>query len=304
MIGYILPFLFLSSGLIANKFILREWSPGLLVGFRMLLSGLILGGYALYKEKRDFLNRFKARWLSLALLASFAAFIPALLKAYALKNTLSSKVALIGSLDPFLTALYAYFLWHEKLTRNKLIGIVIGFTGSIILIISHSATDVHELFGPLSLAELAAFGSVCISRLGWIKIQQLLKANIFNVKEINSICMTFAGTYSLVSTAIFMPQAFSASWSTNNIALLIYTIIGGNVIGYTLYSHLLKKHSATFVSLAGFSMPLFVYLLGWFFLGERLYPSFIFSAFITFVGLLIFYQDEIKREVKKEKKNL
>ena len=116
--------------------------------------------------------------------------------------------------------------------------------------------------------------------------------------------MTFAGIYSLVSTAWFMPQAFSAPWNIGNMALLAYTIIGGNLIGYTLYSHLLKKHSATFVSLAGFSMPLFVYLLGWFFLGERLYPSFLLAALITFIGLLIFYQDEIKKEVKKEKKHL
>ena len=99
------------------------------------------------------------------------------------KTPSPSKVALIGSLDPFLTAIYAYFLWHEKLTRKKLIGILIGFTGSLVLIISHSAADMHELWGPLSLAELAAFGSVCISRFGWIKIQQLLKAHIFNVKK-------------------------------------------------------------------------------------------------------------------------
>ncbi|HBR70822.1 TPA: hypothetical protein DIC20_00710 [Candidatus Dependentiae bacterium] len=302
MFDYISPFLFLSSGVIVNKLILKVWSPGLLVGIRMLLSGLILGSIALYKGRKNFWDRFRKRWFYLAFLASFAAFIPGLLKAYALKHTYASKVALIGSLDPFITALYAYLLWHEKLTRNKWIGILVGFIGIILLIISHSASDMHEIFGPISLAELAAFGAACVSRFGWIKIQQLLQAHIFNVKEINSICMTFAGIYSLISTAWIMPQAFSAPWSLNIIMYLLYTIIGGNLIGYTLYSHLLKKHSATFVSLAGFSMPLFVYFFGWLILGERLYPSFILSALVTFVGLLIFYRDEIKKAVAKEKK--
>jgi len=82
--------------------------------------------------------------------------------------------------------------------------------------------------------------------------------------------MTFAGIYSLASTACIMPRAFSAPWALSTTAYLIYTVIGGNLIGFTLYSHLLKKHSATFVSLAGFSMPLFVYFFGWLILGEQL----------------------------------
>ena len=59
MIEYIFPFLFLSSGLIANKFILREWSPGLLVGMRMILSGIILGSFALYQKWKKFLEPFQ-----------------------------------------------------------------------------------------------------------------------------------------------------------------------------------------------------------------------------------------------------
>ena len=301
MFDYISPFFFLATGVIANKLILAVWNPGFLVGVRMLLSGSILLIIALYKGRKNFLDRFKKQWLYLAFLASFAAFIPAILKAYALQNTYASKVILIGSLDPFITALYAYFLWHEKLTRKKWLGIMIGFLGSIILIVSHSAADIHEFLGPISLAELAALVSICVSRYGWIKIQQILQSHIFNVKEINGICMFYAGIYSLASTAWVTPLALHAPWQTSTIMYLLYTIIGGNLIGYTLYSHLLKKHSATFVALAGFSMPLFVYFFGWLILGEKLYASFILSAVITFIGLLIFYQDEIKQAVHKTK---
>jgi len=300
MFDYIAPFLFLSSGVIANKLILQVWSPGLLVGIRMLLSGILLGSIALYKGKKNFITRLKEKWMYLAVISLIAAFLPALLKAYALKHTCASKVALIGSLDPFLTAIYAYLLWHEKLTKKKWIGILLGFAGSTTLIISHSTSEAQSIFGAISLAEAAAFGSICISRFGWIKIQQLLKANIFNVKEINSITMFFAGIYSLASTTLIMPQAFYAPWSWKIIGYLLYTIFVGNLLGYTLYSHLLKKHSATFVSLAGFSMPIFIYFFGWLILGEPLYPSFILSALITFIGLLIFYQDEIKQAVAKK----
>lgn len=298
MIDYIIPFFFLASGVTANKIILETWDPWFLVGIRMIIAGSILLAIALYKKRSNFLDRFKKHLPYLLLLALFATFVPALLKAFALKHTYSSKVALIGSLDPFLTALYSYFLFHEKLSLKKWIGILLGFIGTTVIIISHSAADIHELFGPVSLAELAALGSVSISRYGWIKVQQLLKSGLFNVKELNGTTMFFAGIYALLFTLIYTPTAFFTSWTLPSSTLLIYTIIGGNLIGYTLYSHLLRKHSATFVALAGFSMPLFVYLFGWFFIGEKLYPSFIWSALITFIGLIIFYQEEINQALK------
>jgi drug/metabolite transporter (DMT)-like permease len=302
MITYIAPFFFLATGVIANKLILKTWNPGLLVGIRMLVSGMALLSVAFYQKKLDLAQRFKKQFFYLLILAAFATFFPAILKAYALKHTYSSKVALIGSLDPFLTALYAYILWHERLNTKKWLGIILGFSGSIILVLSQSAHASQELFGSLSLAELAAFGSVCISRYGWIKVQQLLKLGSFNVKEINGFCMFFSGIYSLTSTLILTPAAFSAGINYTIGALLLYTIVGGNVIGYSLYSYLLKHHSATFVSLAGFSMPIFVYLLGWLVAGEQLYPSFIIAGLVTFIGLIIFYQEEIKNAMTQPKK--
>ena len=299
MIDYIAPFFFLATGVTANKLILKTWNPGLLVGIRMIISGIALLSVALYKQGFNFLHRFGKQWYYLLFLAALATFLPAILKAYALKNTLSSKVALIGSLDPFLTAIYMYFLFHEQLNTKKWLGILLGFTGSIVLILTHNSANTYELFGRFSLAEFAALGSVCISRYGWIKVQQLLKAGTFNVKEINGICMFFAGIYSLTSTLIFTPAAFAASTDLKTLAILGYTIVGGNIIGYSLYSKLLKHHSATFVALAGFTMPIFIYILGWLVAGEPLYPSFILASAITFTGLLIFYQAEIKEALKK-----
>lgn len=296
MIDYIVPFFFLATGFIANKLILAYMSPGLLVGLRMLIAGAILISVALWYGRWTFLSKVQQRWLQLLILSSFAAFIPALLKAYALKHTYSSKVALIGSLDPFLTALYAYILWREPLTLKKWLGILLAVTGTCVLIISHSAENAATILGPISWGELAALGAAAISRYGWIKIQQLLKANIFNVQEINGITMLCAGIYSLASTAIFMPAAFTINWTWGMGLLLAYTVLGGNIVGYQLYSYMLKKHSATFVSLAGFSMPIFVYLLGWLVVGETLYPSFILASLITFGGMLVFYQDELQTQ--------
>jgi drug/metabolite transporter (DMT)-like permease len=47
-------------------------------------------------------------------------------------------------------------------------------------------------------------------------------------------------------------------------------------------------------------MPIFIYVLGWLVVGEPLYPSFIVASAITFTGLLIFYQAEIKEALRKQ----
>ena len=191
MIDYVIPFFFLATGVIANKFILGTWSPLVLVGVRMLPAGICLLAVAFYKQRSALWQRVKQQWPYLLLLASFATFFPAILKAYALKHTLSSRVALIGSLDPFLTALYSYILWHERLNNKKWLGILLGFIGTLVLVVIRTKNGAQELFGLAGLAELAAFGSVCISSYGWIKVQQQLKSGAFNVKEINGLCMFF-----------------------------------------------------------------------------------------------------------------
>lgn len=306
MIDYIIPFFFLASGTVANRLILNFWSPSLLVGIRMLISGISLLSVALYLQGFDFIKRFAKQWYYLLFLAALATLVPAFLKAYAYKHTLSSKVALINSLDPFFTAFYMYLIFGEKLSTKKWLGIAIAFSASIFFALATNKGSTHELLGGLSLAELAAFGTVCFSRIGWIKVQELLKSGAFNVKEINGICMFFAGVYSLILTGIFAPHDFviAADWSSpafwKTLGFLLYTIVAGNIIGYSLYSRLLKHHSATFVSLAGFTTPVFIYLLSWLVMGEPLYPSFIIASAITFVGVLIFYHAEIKEALKSK----
>lgn len=297
MIDYILPFFFLASGITANKILLKTMSPGLLVGTRMFLAGIILLAVAFFHHGFTFWDKIKKHAWYLLFLAAFATFIPAILKAYALKHTLSSKVALIGSLDPFLTALYAYILFSEKLTLKKWIGIALGFVGSVLIVVIQNDAGC-QIIGPLSCAELAALCSVMISRYGWIRVQQLLKAHVFTVKEINGLCMFIASIYSLVSTFFLAPETMRYSFDLGTLALLAYTIVGGNIIGYGLYSYALKHHSATFVALTGFSLPVFVYLFGWLFIGEQLYPSFLIAGAITFAGMLIFYQDDLAKAKK------
>jgi drug/metabolite transporter (DMT)-like permease len=75
--------------------------------------------------------------------------------------------------------------------------------------------------------------------------------------------------------------------------LFAYTVIVGNIIALTLYAHILKKYSVTFVALAGLTIPLFVQLYAPIALGEPISLVFFAALGITFLGMYVFYRDEV-----------
>jgi drug/metabolite transporter (DMT)-like permease len=291
----------LASGITANKIILSYVPAAFFVGLRMFLAGFVLLVGICFRQKGMQLSRLKKDWLELLLLSSIITFIPSLLKAYALQSMPLQKATLLASFDPFVTALYAYSLFGERLSLKKIIGMCVGFFGVLLCLFSTSSFMGASLlhFATISWPELSAIMAVFINRYGWIRVAAIIKSNRYDTYEINSIMMLFGGilaflssfylgTFSL-SSLLKMPEGL---W-----ALLAYTVLIGNVLAYTLWSKLFKKYSVSFMSLIGFSIPIFSSLYGALFLGERLVFNFVIAAAVIFAGLLIFYQEESKNNL-------
>jgi len=288
-----------ASAIVANRFILQSLPVFFFVGIRMLCGGLILLTLSLGSKSGHSLKfaNFKKNWPFLIGAILFTTFIPTLLKAYGLKYLFASKSAFIGSLDPFVTAIYAYFLLSERLNCRKIIGIITAFFGAVFLCFSTSQVEQSlHAFLIFSLPELAALGHVALSRLGWTLIQILLKKGHYKSIEINAITMFISGILGLIISYGYENLSCIVIKSPIKIAaLFVYTVLIGNVIGYSMYGNMLKKHSANFVSLCGFMIPILVSLIAWIFLGEGFSINLVISAVIIFAGVFIFYKDEIKK---------
>ncbi len=182
----------------------------------------------------------------------------------------------------------------------------------ILIFGSSSLEDRTKLFSVFSFPEFAAVWAIVLSRFGWIQAQQLLKKNIFNPIQLNSVIMLLGGLISF-ATALVRDQMTVVPLNPHALPLfsyfpftllsptglltffLVYTTVIGNVFGYTLYAHGLKRYSAMFISLASFSIPLLVSFFGWLFLNEPLSVEFVLACVVTFVGLIVFYMDEARR---------
>lgn len=326
MFDVFLGFAFLASATMANKYALYNLTPTFMVAIRMLGAGLILFFYYRKKTHRLSFAYYKKDLLALVGISLLTLFIPSVCKAYALKHMLASKASFFGSLDPFVTAIYAYLFFKETLSFKKIIGILLGFTGMIVILVSRAPSSEQALkaFSVFSYPEIAALIAMAVGRLGWLFVQKLIRNERYTGAELNGLLMTLSGIIALVIPFIGVLLSFvlnmvapsvashvslytwadaltifnvntdtavSISWM---IVLIIYTVIVGNVIGYTMYANFLKHHSITFISLAGFSVPMYTYLFDAL-LGNPISPSFLLAAAITFTGLMIFYQDEINR---------
>ncbi|MFA6066508.1 MAG: DMT family transporter [Candidatus Babeliaceae bacterium] len=297
MIEIFIGFALLASGITANKLLLATISPTFFVALRMTCAGLFLVVYHFRTSPRLRPGHMKIDILEVAICALYTTFIPSILKAYALKYLISSKAAFLGSLDPVITALYAYFLLGETLTRNKLLGMGMAFTGTVVLLMATSCTSTISAWCVISYPELAAIIAIAISRYGWLLAQKMLKNERYMPSELNGLMMLFGGCYALLAAFFIESDSLSTLCFTPKFtALFAYTVIVGNVIAYGMYATFLKNYTATFVSLVGLSVPLFVHLYGPLVIGEPLSPYFFTALSITFCGLYIFYKDELLKK--------
>ena len=289
----ILMYALFSSSFSVGKVLLNYVSPIFLVGIRMMPAGVILIGYQFmrYKKMPFFGKKELLLYAQIIVLGIYGAYI---FRFWGLKYLSSSKTALLFNASPFFTALYSYLFFHERMTRKQWLGLIIGFIGLIPILLTTSMSEqkIGEFFY-ISWSELAILVAVALQSYGWIIVRKLIKHCAHPPAIVNGITMLCGGILALITAFIFEgfhriddPEKF--------IGWLSYVIIVSNIICYNLYGYLMRYYTATFISFAGFIVPIFAALYGWGFLHERITWHFYLSCLIVFFGLYLFYQDELK----------
>ncbi len=281
---------------------LEYTQPFFFVASRMMFAGILMIAYQYWYKGEKFIFSKKA-WSRVLCLAFFNIYLTNACELWGLKYLTSFKTCFIYSLSPFVSALFSYFLFTEKLSWRKWTGLLIGFAGFIPILMTQSSTEEQtgELFF-LSWAELAVICAAVSSVYGWIVLKQLVNEEKYTPLMANGLSMLIGGTIALGhswSVETWDPVPVTSFFPYLECTLLLIVI--SNMICYNLYGHLLKSYTATFMSFAGFTTPLFTALFGWIFLGEFVTWSFYVSFVIVFSGLLLYYQEELKQSYATRK---
>lgn len=295
---FVLYALFASVFTIA-KTALEYSQPLFLVGSRMMLAGMIMLAYQYFFKRAEFKFKKEHMWCLLRL-AVFNIYLTNVFEFWGLKYLTSFKTCFIYSLCPFASALLSYFLLYEKMTLKKWGGLCIGFIGFIPILLNETLAEeqMNHLF-IFSYAEISVMMAAFCSVYGWILLSQMVKDHGYTPVMANGMSMLIGGAISLTHslfTEKWDPIPVSNTWLFVECALSLIVI--SNLICYNLYGWLLRKFSATFISFAGFTTPLFTALFGWIYLGEVVTLPFYLSAGIVFMGLLLFYQEELQTQVE------
>lgn len=269
--------------------------PYFFVGSRMTIAGLLLLSYLFLFHRSQFSFN-KTQLFRLFCLSLFNIYLTNTFEFWGLQYLTSSKTCFIYSLSPFMSALLCQMILKESLSAKKWIGMGIGFLGILPILLSMSTAEERAgQFLIFSWAELAVMGAALCSCYGWILLKQSISQDGLTPLMANGVSMLAGGVMALGHS--YATENWSPVPVTDLTTFIVCAgllIIISNFICYNMYGWLLNKFSATFISCAGLSTPLFTAFFGWLFLGEQISWIFFASLAILSLGLLLFYQEEFK----------
>jgi drug/metabolite transporter (DMT)-like permease len=279
------------------KFGLDYTTPLFLVGSRMAFAGVVMLLYVALTDRKQFKFNRQQLW-KVSLLAIFNIYLTNVCEFWGLQHLSSFKTCFIYSLSPFLTALFAFFMFSEKMTNKKWLGMAIGFIGFIPILATEGAGESNSWhFSIFSLPELSVIAAAVFSVYGWTLLRQLIKEDGFSFIMANGLSMTIGGVLALVhsyATEVWDPIPLRGNF-LGFLECAVLLCIVSNFICYNLYGYLLKKYTSTIISFAGWSTPVFAAFFGWITRGEEVTLPFYLSASIVLLGLFIFYQAELSQ---------
>lgn len=238
----------------------------------------------------------------------FKSFLPSFLSYWAVQYVSAAKFTLFYNFCPFITYILSYFFLGEQLSKRKMWGVMIGFTGIIPIIVAKSRGSellLTEIF-KVSLPEIALLLSMTSLSYGCIETKKIVTAQ----PNINIWSLTASDSLIGGSIALFVSSFFKEKYVIHSMSHFIWAMIGMTIITTfivgPLYTFLLKHFSATLLSVGGFSIPFFTAFLGWLFLGETIGAELYLSTLFVVAGMIIFYQEEklFKKKVAADQEAL
>lgn len=284
--------------LLALTFILAKKAvtfaqPCFLIGFRMIMAGVILIGFHLFRHEKKWVIKAGDYWLFFKT-SIFHIYLAFVLEFWALQHITALKTTLIYSSTPFIAALLSYALLNERLSWQKCFGIVIGLGGLIPVLMANSTSEGVANIASLSLPEIVLFIAVVSSAYAWFLVKDLMKKG-YSLSMINGTAMLAGGLMSLATSAVFEGLAYPVYDWVPFLGWVFALILVANVIVYNLYGWLFNRYSITFIAFSGFLCPGFGTLYEWLFMGTAITWHYFASLILVTVGLYIFYCDELKR---------
>jgi drug/metabolite transporter (DMT)-like permease len=248
-----------SFSFVAGKIAVTDCPPLILLAARFSLAGVLILGISALRR-----GGWSLSWRDVAAYAVIGLANNALYLGlgYTGLQTISAGLGgLVVSANPVFTAVFAALLVKEPLTGRKVAGLLLGIAGVTSIVWHRISVGTDSAQGIVfTLASLASIVTGTI---------------LFKLLAPKGSLWLGNGVQNLVAGVVLIPVALTFSDigaivpSARLIGSFAFLTLGGSILGYLLWFHLLKTCGATAASAYHFLMPPLGMLFAWMVLGEH-----------------------------------
>ena len=249
-----------SFAFVAGKIGVTDCPPLILLTARFSLAGILILGISAARGERWQLAWRDAAVFAILGLANNALYLG--LGYTGLKSVSAGLGGLIVSANPVFTAALAALFLGEALTWRKVAGLLLGIAGVALIVWHRMSVGTDSLHGILfTLASLASIVT------GTILFKLLApKGSLWIGNGIQNL----AGGLALLPFAFMLADVNDIVPSTRLFGAFAFLVLGGSILAYLLWFHLMKVCGATAASAYHFLIPPLGMLFAFLVLGEHL----------------------------------
>lgn len=249
--------------------------PLTFAGLRSVIGGTVMAVLALLWREKLHLRR---DWSVLARLTLANVVVFFALQTIAVDYLTSGLAAVLIYLQPVLVGLLAWRFLGEALTPAKIGGLLLGFSGIVVV----SAGAFGDDFSPVGIVIAVA------ASLAWAVGTVYFKSVQNQVPMLWAVAVPFVvGGLVLTALGIVVEEPTSITWTASFVAALLYAALIGTALAWFLWFELVRSGEASRASAFAFLVPLVAVLIGTVFLGEPLTLPLLLGGALVIGGIVL-----------------
>jgi drug/metabolite transporter (DMT)-like permease len=273
--------LWASSGTLA-KILLPVIDPIPLMMLRIGISLLVLIPLFLLKPHPPLVSMMKDSWpMMIAAAGNLFFFI------IGVSTTTANAAAIIYTVSPLVTILFAKVKIQEYNSPRKLFGVTLGFLG-VVLIVILPILNHGQSFNGDPLGNIFILCGVASWTYYIVSSRELITKKHYEPITVTTLAMAGSFLMFLLLTIVIPHRPFIsvALTGTTPFILFFYGIIV-TAITFLLHQWAIKHSSATTASLTNYLQPVFAFAYNAYFIGEKLTIEFLLGSILVLMGTIL-----------------
>lgn len=250
--------------------------------YRMGFAAILLLPVVAAKFQDELKQLKRIDWM-LCMLSGF--FLACHFSAYfeSLNHTSVASSTVLVDMEVFFVALVTVLVFHDKISKAAVAGILLTFAGSIVLALTDSSEGSNIVYGDI----LAILGAVFVSVYTLIGRHQRTRMST----TVYTFLVYASASVTLLVFCLVSGNQIAAAEPVNYIWGLLLTLCC-TFFGHSVFSWSLKYVPAAFVSTAKLGEPVFATIMSIFLFGEMPKPMQVIGGLVILGGLCLYTAKE------------